>query len=55
MDQKGMQLMPESVIQAHNGKPSKYQKGPGCLSKLRCESVQTLSVGQFIARHFAVR
>lgn len=35
MDGRGMQIMPESVIQAKNGKPSKNQQGAGCLSKLR--------------------
>jgi hypothetical protein len=35
MDSKGLQLMPSSIIQAHNGHPSKTQRGPGCLSKLR--------------------
>ena len=40
MDGKGMQLMPESVIQAHNGKPSKFQQGAGCESKLRALCVE---------------
>lgn len=35
MDQDGIQLMPKSIIQAHNGKGSKQQRGPGCLNKLR--------------------
>ena len=35
MDQKGIQLMPESIIQARNGKESKQQRGDGCLRKLR--------------------
>ena len=35
MDGRGMQIIPESVIQAKNGKPSKNQRGAGCLSKLR--------------------
>eukprot|EP01052_Picozoa_sp_SAG31_P053553 SAG31_NODE_13791_length_846_cov_2.890228_1_plen_149_part_00 len=35
MDGQGMQIMPESVIQARNGKPAKNQQGAGCLAKLR--------------------
>ena len=35
MDPNGLQLMPTSVIRARNGHPSKYQRGAGCLSKLR--------------------